>query len=193
MTLAVNLRHSRDACNYVLKTIKVKGANWDQYRGSSTSYEGCVARGGKTCTVYKDSVDICLYDDVRPTTRRLVIGVSSMIDQIRIIANESRQKKCGNCGEFSALAFIYLYDGGVRPLDWMALAGGDHAFVVIGRENAVVNDYANWGSKSVVCDPWGRGFRSDDDATGTYAASEFGSRMRGLVPFTGVRSLHREA
>lgn len=51
MTLAVNLRHSRDACNYVLKTIKVKGANWDQYRGSSTSYEGCVASGGATCTV----------------------------------------------------------------------------------------------------------------------------------------------
>ena len=194
MSLAVNLAHSKRACRYVLRTVSVEGANWDQYRGSSTSYEGCLARGGSLamCTAYKDSVDICLYDDVRPTVRRLRIGVSSMLRQIRIIARESRNKKCGNCGEFSALAFIYLYDLGVRPLDWMSLVGGDHAFVVLGRENADPNDHRNWGPKAVICDPWGQGFRHGDIRTGTYPASRFASRMGGLVSFTGVRSLHRE-
>jgi hypothetical protein len=194
MSLSVNLAHSKNACQYVLDTVKLKGANWDQYRGAPTSYERCMSLGGTTatCTVYKDSVDICLYDDVRPKVRRLTIGVSSMIDQIRIIADESKSKKCGNCGEFSALAFIYLYDSGVRPLDWMSLIGGDHAFVVIGRENSDPNDHRNWGAQSVICDPWGRGFRHGDVRTGTYPAADFAIQMGGLVSFTGVRSLHRE-
>lgn len=194
MSLSANTTHSKKACEYILNIIKMKGANWDQYRGAA-SFEGCLKSGGSyvSCSVHKDTVDICLYDQVRPTVRTLTIGASTMLEQMEIIAEQSKLKKCGNCGEFSALAFIYLYKKGVRPLDWMALVGGDHAFVVIGRDNADANDYAHWGSNAVVCDPWGQGFRSGNVATGTYAGTAFNTRMRGLVPFTGVRSLHREA
>lgn len=194
MSLKQNIRYSKAVCEHILKILHLKGANWDQYRGVSTSYESCLGKGGteKSCKVYKDSVDICLYDKVRPKVKRLIIGEPLMLSKIRILANTAKNNKCGNCGEFSALAFMLLYDYGVKPIDWMALKGGDHAFVVIGRSNKNANDFKNWGSEAVICDPWGRGFRSGDIKTGTYAASEFEANMRGLVSFSGVRSLHQE-
>lgn len=46
---------------------------------------------------------------------------------------------CGNCREHSILAFLYLVDKKIQPLDWMFLRDpGDHAFVVIGRAKDMV-------------------------------------------------------
>jgi hypothetical protein len=180
-----NLQVARQAVNYVLVQTGMKGANWDAY-GTNPSYE-------HDGDAYKDALDVCVYDVVRPTYMTLLRGAKSMLDKIRIIANTARKNKCGNCGEFSALAFIYLYDLGVRPLDWMGLLGGDHAFVVIGRQAGKATDWKKWGAAAVVCDAWGEGFRGGDRATGVYRARFFGPEMRGLLPFTGVESIHRES
>lgn len=78
-----------------------------------------------------------------------------MIDYIRYVAASGRKAKCGNCGELSALAFIFLYDNGVRPLDWMEIKNGDHNFVLIGRKKTRdITDPRTWGARCVVSDPW---------------------------------------
>jgi hypothetical protein len=62
---------------------------------------------------------------------------------------------CGNCGEQSAMAFVYLKGQSIGPLDWMQIGNFKHAFVVIGRkEDSDSSDYRTWGDDSVVCDPW---------------------------------------
>lgn len=65
---------------------------------------------------------------------------------------------CGNCDEQAALAFIYLRDKGVFPIDWvdkLGVAGGGlfgHSFVVIGRVAKALKP-ADWGPTAVICDP----------------------------------------
>lgn len=71
------------------------------------------------------------------------------------IAEMAKSTGCGNCGEQSAIAFEYLDENGIRPLDWMSRKNGDHAFVVIGRsKDSDPEKYATWGNVAVVCDPW---------------------------------------
>lgn len=84
------------------------------------------------------------------------IQSDKMMAYMRIIAGAAENTGCGNCGEQSATAFVYLLDQGIRPLDWMALEDpGDHAFVVIGRiAGSDETDPNTWGSSAVVCDPW---------------------------------------
>lgn len=65
---------------------------------------------------------------------------------------------CGNCNEQAALAFIYLRDKGIFPLDWVNklndfLIFGGHSFV-IGREYGKLKP-AEWGQNAVICDPHG--------------------------------------
>jgi hypothetical protein len=55
---------------------------------------------------------------------------SGRFDQyLRMVAAIAENTGCGNCGEQAAIAFVYLMDRGIRPLDFMPLASpGDHAF-----------------------------------------------------------------
>ena len=60
-------------------------------------------------------------------------GVQDLQD-IQILSDLADQHGCGNCGELTAISFMYLYNLNIRPLDFMALENtADHAFVVIGR------------------------------------------------------------
>ena len=62
---------------------------------------------------------------------------------------------CGNCGEQSAIAFVYLRQQKTFPLDWMEVNDYEHAFVIIGRRRGSdPANYATWGDEAVVCDPW---------------------------------------
>jgi hypothetical protein len=82
------------------------------------------------------------------------------VDDIRILSDLADKYDSGNCGEMTAMAFMYLYNLGVRPLDFMALVNpADHAFVVIGRKNSPDHDSygRNWNKDAVVCDPWAYG------------------------------------
>jgi hypothetical protein len=62
---------------------------------------------------------------------------------------------CGNCGEQSAVAFVYLRRQKTFPLDWMEVNNYQHAFVIIGRaRGSDPRNYATWGEDAVICDPW---------------------------------------
>ena len=66
---------------------------------------------------------------------------------------------CGNCNEQASLAFIYLRDKGVFPIDLINkendfLNYGGHSFVVIGRIDKMIKP-ADWGGDAVICDPHG--------------------------------------
>lgn len=71
-------------------------------------------------------------------------------------AQAAQTMAAGNCGEQAALAFWYLQQRGVRPLDFVHFTDRDHAFVVLGsRVNITPNNFVQWSVDSVVCDPWG--------------------------------------
>jgi hypothetical protein len=62
---------------------------------------------------------------------------------------------CGNCGEQSAIAFMYLKRQNTLPLDWMQVNNYQHAFVIIGRApRSDTRNPASWGDDAVICDPW---------------------------------------
>lgn len=186
--LALNLGYSMQAVNYVLKVQNLTAPNWDKYRGDP-SWEG-----GTAPMNYQDK---CLYLKERPLADKLISEKpgATVLDTFRIRANLAKKYGCGNCGENSILAFMFLYDMGIRPIDRMSLdEASDHAFVVIGRQNADPNDWENWGPAAVICDSWAQGFRRGDKSIGTYPGTQFGDKMEGLVPgWQSVNSDHREA
>lgn len=62
---------------------------------------------------------------------------------------------CGNCGEQSAIAFVYLRQQKTFPLDWMEVDDFKHAFVIIGRaRGSDIKNFNTWGGDAVICDPW---------------------------------------
>lgn len=70
-------------------------------------------------------------------------------------ADWSKHYGCGNCGEQSALAFVYLRQQGVKPLDWYQVNSFQHAFVIVDRASGSdPKNYLTWGNDAVVCDPW---------------------------------------
>lgn len=77
-----------------------------------------------------------------------------MLARLRQISQFTMRTKAGNCNKQSITAFVYLYDHNVRPLAWMHLTNGKHAFVVLGRKAKSGDDPAKWGDTAVVCDPW---------------------------------------
>src|SRR5690348_8848770 len=79
---------------------------------------------------------------------------STRIGVVRQWAQEAVRGRAGNCDDQSCVAFVYLLDNKVRPLDWMHLTNQKHSFVLIGRDGASGTDPAGWGEDVVVCDPW---------------------------------------
>jgi len=79
---------------------------------------------------------------------------SNPLDRFRQIANITVSTKAGNCNEQSIVAFMDLYNLGIRPLAWVHMDNGRHAFVVIGRKPKSGSNPTNWGDECVVCDPW---------------------------------------
>lgn len=74
---------------------------------------------------------------------------------IRAMAQSAREFRIGNCGEHAALAFEYLREKGVRPLDYVVFRNGDHAFVVLNRKAGTdMADLSAWLPEAVLCDPW---------------------------------------
>ncbi len=162
------IEYARKACNYVLNECKVLGANWDQYR-HEPNVEDCVIqkkKGFYGCTPLADNLDARLYND------RLKNA------SVENFAAFAKVRKVGNCEEFSALAFCYLRDLGIKPLHRIALAlPGDHVFVTLGKfdknlskvEQINDNNSLQWGPDSIICDPWAQGMMRDK-LYGVYSA-----------------------
>lgn len=112
-------------------------------------------------------------DDLRNDENRYAVSLKNAMDNNEISMRTANERLiefraalaaaygAGNCAEQAALAFIYLRDKGIFPLDYMFkpnwapfLDFGGHAFVVIGRKEG--SDAANpstWGELAVIADP----------------------------------------
>ena len=90
-------------------------------------------------------------------------------------AGRASQWHCGNCGEQAALAYQFLEDQGVAPLDYMDRQNYDHSFVVIGRSDGSDEyDPSTWGTAAVVCDPWhGKAYAAKDAPSKMYRGGQF--------------------
>jgi hypothetical protein len=68
----------------------------------------------------------------------------------------AKETSTGNCSELSAVAFNYLRNQGVRPIDYFAVWRGawNHAFVVLNRPaDQPLARFDQWSRYAVVCDP----------------------------------------
>lgn len=133
------------------------------------------AKAGK----YKNADDQLLYDETRARIDQALQEASARqgggdipkLDELRIKASEAKRTRRGNCGENAALTFMFLYDMGVRPIERVH-SSADHAFVVIGRRNADINDFETWGPDAVVSDSWAQGLNSGNIKYGTYGGAK---------------------
>jgi hypothetical protein len=117
-------------------------------------------------------------------TMRMMAPDTETISQI---AQRAERFHCGNCGEQAAVAMMFLHRRGVRPLDYMQLTNGDHAFVVIDRAaNSDVNDPSTWGATAVICDAWSKI---------AYPATQINNNMRRMCGGNNPRlqSIYRDA
>lgn len=77
---------------------------------------------------------------------------------IAIWAKNAEAHHCGNCAEHAAIAFVYLKNAGIRPIEYMGYLSSyfeDHAFVVIGRKaDSDINKPVAWGADVAVCDAY---------------------------------------
>jgi len=88
---------------------------------------------------------------------------------IEDVYNIVEELKCGNCGEYAAVAFTLLKKQNVRPIDFVGVRSSErrrrytHNFVVIGRcskktepKNEVIElpEPKLWGNAAVVCDAY---------------------------------------
>ncbi len=79
---------------------------------------------------------------------------------VQQVADVAKSAQVGNCGEFAAVAAIFLRDRGVRPVEYTALMKNgryEHAFVVVGREadqyyRRLPSDPNSWKGPVIVCD-----------------------------------------
>ncbi len=97
-------------------------------------------------------------------------------DRIHRWAADAEASHCGNCGEYAAVAFVYLENQPkIRPLEFMYFqAPGDHNYVVIGRAaGSIITDPGTWGRQAMVCDPW---------KGSAYPASDLSRVWPGCVP-----------
>jgi hypothetical protein len=179
------------AAKYAHEKLTRGASNWKDFRfvhkNKRLLKEGSGFRKGATVTVPDDDmvtarlvthVQKSLSDFVTLKERKTPNDVAirrtagivyfSMLPKIYNVAHALRVAEeaifcgAGNCGEFAAVVFSYLYKRNVLPLDIMSSTLYDHGWVVIGRPAGT--DPANpveWLSKEenafvhpVICDPW---------------------------------------
>jgi hypothetical protein len=76
--------------------------------------------GSLTCVAGEKAAELVMRD---------MLNRMDPLETIRTIAKMAENRKCGNCGEQSCVAFLYLFNHKVRPIDLMAFSNGDHGYV----------------------------------------------------------------
>jgi hypothetical protein len=156
------LASARTAVNYVKTKVRFGAANRAQ--DYAESYEKhAKAIEGKDPNVLDKALGGMTYflPLLTGANRAMQIGEelggsasTDKLNRMRQIAAITMRTGAGNCYEQSITAFVFLHDQGARPLSWMHLSNGKHAFVVLGRKPKSGDDPAKWGDTAVVCDPW---------------------------------------
>jgi len=99
--------------------------------------------------------DVAAAFEAETVTTNLEYRIKAQRIYLEKSAEAAQQYGCGNCGEQSAIAFVYLRQLKIFPLDWMEVDGYKHAFVILGRRRGSdTANYLTWGNEAVVCDPW---------------------------------------
>jgi hypothetical protein len=103
-----------------------------------------------------------LKEDIKKQDEVIKAAGAGKLERIMMWAAKARSAGCGNCGEHAAVAFMELLLRSCYPLDLVYIHGGDHNFVLIGREDgSSIEDPLTWGPETVVCDPyWGESYEA---------------------------------
>ena len=108
-------------------------------------------------------------------------------DWIPPLAQRAESIGCGNCGEQAAVAYMFLLNKGIRPLDYMNLYNPDgravHSFIVLDFVGDT-DGTSSWGADAVIVDSW--------DERQVYPALEIAQRMSLFTGGSSVRSLRRD-
>lgn len=181
----MSLLKAREAIAYVRDTCRIKANNRDSDRRHplEVSYE--VAKfleAGHDASQYK-SVDYqkaALFPAMSHV--REAEGSYESLRMLQVEAAVIRKLKVGNCLEMAKVAFVYLANAGIKPLELVAcrpkslpasklpITGvvpeedieADHAFVLIHRtrtepkDEAALSPHTKWQGEVVICDPWAR-------------------------------------
>lgn len=93
--------------------------------------------------------------DLADLKKRKVDVKSYNLGYVESMASSARQMGAGNCGEQAALAFQFLRNKGIRPLDYCRYQNSDHAFVILRSIQKITpTNFAEWSVDAVLCDPW---------------------------------------
>lgn len=156
MPLADNLRAAQQAVTYV-KSSGILAANKVQDRiRAAGGIDRVVGAGYSNAAAAGVGV-----------TRGAGI-VAYTIGNLRGTAEFAARNRYGNCHEQAIMAFVFLYDRGVRPLDLMTFGNNsyDHVWTCIGLTLGWQRaNLRSWGPDAVWCDPWqgeGVAFAIDD-------------------------------
>jgi hypothetical protein len=77
------------------------------------------------------------------------------IAYVEAMASSAQHWGAGNCGEQAALAFQFLRNKGIRPLDYCRYQNSDHAFVILRSLKLITpSNFKEWSVDAVLCDPW---------------------------------------
>lgn len=82
----------------------------------------------------------------------------SPLNKAKVMGKTAIKYSIGNCMEMAAAAFVYLLEAYPDvKVDIYHIVGGDHCFLVIGRDvNSNPTDPKTWGPHALICDPWSK-------------------------------------
>jgi hypothetical protein len=146
-----NLSAGRQAVTYVKSRLKLGAAN-NPFKLQSSVVGQLRAMDG-ILKVWRAEDDAMESNFVNP---------ADGLRMAQAFADSAERYGAGNCGEHSAVAYMWLRRNGVYPVDWVHFKNKDHAFVLIGRSktgNYTAKQIPEqpWFNDAVVCDAyWGR-------------------------------------
>jgi hypothetical protein len=147
-SLTENITKAEEAVKYVLKEVPVS-PNYLERLQIDWSKEDCTMSGfhGLSTTAFELAFgELCFetFDEAA----------------IQKLAEKAEECQMGTCLEMSAAGYQYVkkkYPD--LKVEIFSIEKGNHVFLVIGRDpKSKPEDYKNWGSDAVVCDPWGNKF-----------------------------------
>ena len=148
--------HSKPAAASKDRDDKILAANVDLARSAVTYTKSVLPLGaGNRLEDVVDSAGLSILGSIAAKLGggSIDVGARWNINEICTLARYARAAKAGNCGEQSAVAFVFLHFMGIRPIDILNRVNADHQFVVIGR-TGLAQHPADWGPHAAVCDPW---------------------------------------
>lgn len=150
LTATSYLAYARDAMQYVKSKVTFGSSNkfWDNL---STLGITALAVG----QAYKIEADYLKAANVPLPTPGHADWSRYGLQYIEAMSQAALTMGAGNCEELAAIAFMYLRNRGIRPLDYMMIPDR-HAFVVLGADVRPANsNFLAWtAGQAMVCDPW---------------------------------------